>query len=90
MLSVSAAFGNMPFGDWLQDADSTGWVRAASAALKSTPSVPASHIDAAQLDIRAPMLEATDRATHAQCAVGNYRAGEVCQPDSSSPIGTYQ
>ena len=40
--------------------------------------------------VRAPVLDATERATHARCAVGKNRAGEVCQPDCSWPIGTYQ
>jgi hypothetical protein len=57
----------MSFWDWLQDADSIpGWIRAASPALRSTSSAPASHIIyAAHTDIRAPMLDATERATHA-------------------------
>jgi hypothetical protein len=68
--SAPAAFGNMSFWDWLRDADSIpGWIRAASAALRSTSPAPASHIYAAHTDIRAPMLDATERATHASCAV---------------------
>ncbi len=68
--SAPAAFGKHVIWDWLLDADSIpGWIRAASAALRSTSPAPTSHVYAADTDIRAPMLDATERATHAPCAV---------------------
>src|SRR3954464_357845 len=50
-----------------------------------------SHIQSAHMDIRAPMFGRHGaRNPCPMCGRKNYRAGEVCQPDSSWPNGTYQ
>src|SRR2546429_9479490 len=58
---------------------------------RATSPALASHIQSAHMDIRAPMFGRHGaRNPCPMCGRKNYRAGEVCQPDSSWPNGTYQ